>query len=96
MQSSRPPRIDINKANERELVKRLKISPRLAQRIMRLRPFHTAEDIRRLWGLDAETLERILSLVTLGPEETSDASAAGSPFPAPGTFARPSRHCLTV
>ncbi len=73
MPSSGPSFIDINSADTETLVSRLQISTRLAQRIISLRPFFAAADLAKVWGLDAETLARILPLVTFQPDSVKPA-----------------------
>jgi YYY domain-containing protein len=69
--------INLNTAEENVLIQKLKISPRLAKRILALRPFQSVEELRGVWGLDAATWQRILPLVSV-----EGASAAASQSPA--------------
>lgn len=63
--------IDINTAAEDILVSKLKINLRLAKRIIAFRPYQTIDQLNQVWGIDAPTLERIKSLVTLESELAS-------------------------
>jgi YYY domain-containing protein len=67
--------IDLNTADEELLVKKLKISRRLAARIISLRPYQSVEQLNKLWGIDPEVLQRIIPLVSVTvtqPEIISD------------------------
>jgi YYY domain-containing protein len=61
--------IDLNVADEDELVKKLKISRRLANRIIALRPYHSVEELNKIWGIDPEVLQRIIPLVSVAQQE---------------------------
>ena len=63
------PGIDINLAGENELVKVLKISPRLARRIISFRPFTSFDQIDQIWGIDPQTLQFIHENCTFGLSE---------------------------
>ena len=62
---------DLNTASEEKLARALHISPRLAQRIMRMRPYHSPEDLKRVWGLDDSTLTLLTAVL-------QEAAAAGT------------------
>ncbi|MBI5351288.1 MAG: helix-hairpin-helix domain-containing protein [Chloroflexi bacterium] len=55
--------IDLNTADESTLVEGLQISARLAKRIIALRPYASAEEINKVWGIEPAELQRILPLV---------------------------------
>jgi len=59
-----PTPLDLNQADEKTLIQRLNISPRLARRILALRPYQSVDDLNKLWGIDPETLQQLLSSVT--------------------------------
>lgn len=59
------PPIDLNSAGEKELVKKLNISTRLAKRIIALRPYQSVDQLKMVWGIDPEVLQRILPVVTV-------------------------------
>ena len=62
--------IDLNSASENELVERLTFSARLAKRIIALRPYQSIDQLKMVWGIDPEVVQRILPAVTvLHPEE---------------------------
>ena len=69
MRPTSKPGIDINLASENELVKVLKISPRLARRIISLRPFTSFDQIDQIWGIDPQTLQFIHENCTFGQTE---------------------------
>lgn len=77
---TRPPRIDLNQASEAQLVRALRITPRLAQRIIRMRPYHSTADLRRIWGLDDDLRVRLAALF---PAESPAGEPAAAPSPAP-------------
>ncbi len=51
---------DLNTADEEALARKLQVSPRLARRIIALRPYKSVEELNRVWGLDPAVLQRIL------------------------------------
>lgn len=57
--------IDLNTADEQVLVKKLNISPRLAKRIVALRPYQSVDQLNKIWGVDPQVLQRILPLVAV-------------------------------
>src|SRR5512133_2469965 len=57
--------VDLNSASEADLIRQLKITPRLAKRVILMRPYARVEDLGKVWGMDADTLSRILPLVVL-------------------------------
>jgi YYY domain-containing protein len=61
--------IDLNTATEDVLVKKLKISNRLAKRIISLRPYQSVEQLNKVWGIDPVTLTRITPLLSVGQAE---------------------------
>ncbi|MDD5371024.1 MAG: helix-hairpin-helix domain-containing protein, partial [Anaerolineaceae bacterium] len=72
--------IDLNSASEEDLTHNLKLTPRLAKRVVLMRPYARVEDLSKVWGMDANTLTRILPLVVLGPK-VEHASELGSSLP---------------
>jgi len=65
--------IDLNTVDADVLVKKLKISARLANRIVSLRPYQSVEQLNKIWGIDPLVLERIIPLVSVShPEPTPD------------------------
>jgi YYY domain-containing protein len=62
--------LDLNTTNEDVLVKKLKISSRLAKRIIALRPYQSVEQLNKIWGMDPVVLQRILPLVSVAQQET--------------------------
>lgn len=60
---------DLNTADEDELVNKLKISRRLANRIIALRPYQSVEQLNRIWGIDPVVLQRIIPLVSVTQHE---------------------------
>ncbi len=72
MRSTNQPLINLNTADESLLVSKLTISPRLAKRIIALRPYLSVEQLSQVWGLDAETLLRIQSMITIDPDVTNE------------------------
>jgi YYY domain-containing protein len=77
--------IDLNTADEDLLVSKLKITPRLAKRIIAFRPYHSVDQIHQVWGLDQATLERILPYlkVETTPAAPAQPRLAVTPQPAP-------------
>jgi DNA uptake protein ComE-like DNA-binding protein len=63
--------INLNTVEEKVLVQKLAISARLAKRIIDLRPYHSIDQLNKVWGIDQETLQRILPLVSVKQEATS-------------------------
>ncbi|OJX39485.1 MAG: hypothetical protein BGO78_13315 [Chloroflexi bacterium 44-23] len=51
--------LDLNTISEKDLIKVLRISPRLAKRILALRPFSALDQVNAIWGIDRETLDKI-------------------------------------
>src|SRR5664280_3000316 len=68
MTNKTPSPIDLNTATENELVKRLKITARQANRIIALRPFQSVDQLKMVWGIHPETVQRILPAVTVQPQ----------------------------
>jgi len=79
MGSEKESLININSSDEKLLVSALKISQRLAKRIIAFRPFQSTSQLEQVWGIDPQTLNRILPLVTTGAES----STTVEPTPAP-------------
>ena len=74
--------VDLNTADEQVLAKTLKISPRLAKRLIALRPYQSVEQLRNVWGIDPEVLQRILPLVSVSqPETMPDLKPEATPNP---------------
>jgi competence protein ComEA len=62
--------IDVNHATAAELRRLPGIGPTLSQRIIQTRqqqPFRSVEDLRRVWGIGAKTLERLRPYVVVIP-----------------------------
>jgi YYY domain-containing protein len=55
--------IDLNTVEEAVLVKKLKISRRLASRIIALRPYYSLDQLKEIWGINPEVLDRILPFI---------------------------------
>jgi YYY domain-containing protein len=55
--------IDLNTADEQQLIQHLGISSRQARRIMALRPYQSVDDLSNIWGIDLAVLQRIVPLV---------------------------------
>jgi len=68
---------ELNTADEEVLVRKLKISSRLAKRMMGLRPYQSLEEIDKVWGIDTATLQRIKALVGESESEVDSDSEAG-------------------
>lgn len=70
-------RIDVNHATAAELRRLPGIGPTLSQRIVETReekPFRSVEDLRRVRGIGAKTLERLRPHVLVVPDKTVSAS----------------------
>jgi len=59
---------DLNSLTEKELIEKLKINPRLARRIISLRPFHTFDQLNQIWGIDTRVIKLIKDEFTLKQE----------------------------
>jgi competence protein ComEA len=57
--------IDINRASEQELQQLPGIGPTLARRIIEARPFRSVDDLRRVRGIGARTLDKLRPFVTV-------------------------------
>ncbi|PKO13038.1 MAG: hypothetical protein CVU39_21105 [Chloroflexi bacterium HGW-Chloroflexi-10] len=55
----------INTLNEKELIEAFNLSPRLAKRIMALRPYTSPEQLDQVWGIDFATKQKILDYYEL-------------------------------
>lgn len=88
MPSKKPAAINVNSADADSLIRHLQISLRLAQRLIALRPYRSADDLRRVWGLDEDTLQRILPRVDFGEEAAPASAAAAVPPQKPESRAR--------
>lgn len=73
--------LDLNNVDEKTLIQRLIISPRLARRILALRPYQSVDQLHKVWGIDSETLQRILPLVTVQLEAPPIQPAPEKPHP---------------
>ncbi len=71
--------IDLNTVDEDVLVKKLKISRRLADRIIALRPYQSVKQLKSVWGIDPAVLQRILPLVSISQPEIPDMTAEEAP-----------------
>jgi competence protein ComEA len=70
--------IDINRASAQELQKLSGVGPVLSQRIIderNKRPFKTVDELRRVSGIGAKTLEKLRPNVTVSPVPSSLATA---------------------
>ncbi|MRS03459.1 helix-hairpin-helix domain-containing protein, partial [bacterium] len=82
MKTTKRSLIDINTADEKQLVSELKISPRLVKRIIAFRPYKSTDQLNQVWGIDPATLERLQTLIYVESEvlpeqdETSTAPEA--------------------
>ena len=65
--------VNLNTAEESELAQVPGIGPALAERIVAARPFASFDDVRRVPGIGASTLDKIAPYITV--EETSPAEA---------------------
>ena len=66
--------IDVNRAGVEELKRLPGIGPTLSERIVEARkvaPFTKVDELRRVKGIGAKTLENLRPLVTVGPAETA-------------------------
>ena len=61
---------DLNTADEDVLSQKLKISGRIARRIISLRPYQSVEQLNKVWGIDPVVLQRIVLLVDETQHET--------------------------
>jgi len=62
---------DLNTVDETVLAQKLEISLRLAKRIIALRPYQFVDQLNKVWGIDPDVLQRIVSLVSVDPHETT-------------------------
>jgi YYY domain-containing protein len=62
--------IDLNSADVETLVRQLRISPRLARRIVAMRPFESMTDLQKVWGMDAKTYAWLVEQATVSPPPT--------------------------
>jgi hypothetical protein len=75
-------KLDLNSADLDSLVRQLYLSPRLARRIVALRPFASMADLEKVWGMDARTYARLVERAMVSP-------APASPEATPEAPARP-------
>lgn len=61
------PPIDVNQCPETELTRLPAIGPTMAARIIAARPFASVDDLRRVRGIGAKTLEGIRPFLKVGP-----------------------------
>jgi len=59
-------RLDLNRATEAELELLPRIGPAMARRIVEARPFASVDELVRVRGIGARTLERLRPLVRVG------------------------------
>jgi YYY domain-containing protein len=71
MQNKRLVQYDINSIDEKTLIVKLKLTPRLAKRILALRPFTSVDQISQVWGIDQTTIERLTPLLSIGEMQES-------------------------
>lgn len=76
-------RLDVNRASEAELELLPRIGPAMARRIVEARPFTNVDDLLRVRGIGARTLERLRPLVEVDATEPdrSDESVSTPPTP---------------
>jgi len=60
---------NLNKIEEKDLISILSISPRLAKRIIALRPYSSFDRLDQVWGLDEESRRRIKDYFFVEPVE---------------------------
>jgi competence protein ComEA len=71
-------RLDLNRATEAELELLPRIGPAMARRIVEERPFANVDELVRVRGIGARTLERLRPLVQVGePDRTSSTPQVG-------------------
>jgi YYY domain-containing protein len=90
MSHTSKPAIDFNSASEKELIQVLQVSPRLARRIISMRPFKSFDQLDQIWGLDPQTLQKIHEKFTLPAVEAAQDSAltfSGEPREAESSLA---------
>jgi len=63
---------NLNNINQKDLETILSISPRLAKRIIALRPYSSYDRLDQVWGLDEETRQKIKDLVFIQPVEITE------------------------
>jgi competence protein ComEA len=71
--------IDVNRATAAELQKLPGVGPVTANRIIAEReraPFRSVDELRRVAGIGAKTLDKLRPLVTVGPPPDTDVAAA--------------------
>lgn len=61
--------LDVNRATEAELELLPRIGPALAKRIVEARPFASVDELVRVRGIGARTLEQLRPLVRVGASE---------------------------
>jgi competence protein ComEA len=64
--------VDINRATEQELQQLPGIGPTLARRIIEARPFRSVDDLRRVRGIGARTLDKLRPFVTVTNKSKSE------------------------
>jgi hypothetical protein len=70
------PLIDINSADEEELLLLSGVGPRLAQRIIEGRPYESVEDLVKVRGLSQRDLDRLKDFIIVDAEITADTTTA--------------------
>jgi competence protein ComEA len=71
--------IDVNRASAAELQKLPGVGPAMAGKIVAERekaPFRSVDELRRVPGIGAKTLDKLRPLVTAGPPPDTDVAAA--------------------
>ena len=63
--------IDLNTSDEKTLISELRISSRLAKRILALRPYQSVDQLSHVWGIEPKILARIRTLVMVQSAETN-------------------------
>lgn len=64
-ETSRPLRIDLNRATFEDLLLLPGVGPKRAQAILAHRPYHSVDDLLRVPGIGRQTLERLRAYVVV-------------------------------
>lgn len=68
MSQSFDQKVDLNQVGENELIKVLQINPRLAKRIIALRPYTSFDQLTQIWGIDSQTIDKLKNLFFISPD----------------------------